>query len=78
MCNLFPTRNVCITKYACLYKLSNGYNGNDPKINMVIPLPQRNHVAKFGKDPIYTELKLSCGNDPVDKNYIYSIGDLDL
>jgi hypothetical protein len=26
----------------------------------------------------YTELKLSCGNDPVVKNYIYSNGDLDL
>ena len=29
------------------------YNGNDPKINRVLPLSQRNHVAKFGKDPIY-------------------------
>ena len=26
----------------------------------------------------YTELKLSCGNDPVVKNYIYSTGDLNL
>jgi len=26
----------------------------------------------------YTELKLSCGNDPVVKNYIHSNGDLDL
>jgi hypothetical protein len=26
----------------------------------------------------YTELKLSWGNDPVVKNYIYSNGDLDL
>ena len=26
----------------------------------------------------YTELKLSCGNDPVVKNYIYSNDDLDL
>jgi hypothetical protein len=26
----------------------------------------------------YTELKLSCRNDPVVKNYIYSHGDLDL
>ena len=25
----------------------------DPKINRVIPLPQENHVATFGKDPIY-------------------------
>ena len=28
-------------------------NGNDPKINRVLHLPQGNHVAKFGKDPIY-------------------------
>jgi hypothetical protein len=26
---------------------------NEPKINMVLPLPQGNHVAKFVKDPIY-------------------------
>jgi len=26
---------------------------NDPKIKRVLPLPQGNHVAKFGKDPIY-------------------------
>jgi hypothetical protein len=26
---------------------------NDPKINKVLPLPQGNHVANFGKDPIY-------------------------
>jgi hypothetical protein len=26
---------------------------NDPKINRVLPLPQGNHVAKFGKDQIY-------------------------
>jgi hypothetical protein len=26
---------------------------NDPKINRVLPLPQRNHVDKFGKDLIY-------------------------
>ena len=29
------------------------YNGNDLKINRVLSLPQGNHVAKFGKDPIY-------------------------
>jgi hypothetical protein len=26
---------------------------NDPKINRILLLPQGNHVAKFGKDPIY-------------------------
>jgi hypothetical protein len=26
---------------------------NDPKINRFLPLPQGNHVAKFGKDLIY-------------------------
>jgi hypothetical protein len=38
---------VCITKYACLTLTF------DPKINRVLPLPQGNHVVKFGKDPIY-------------------------
>ena len=46
----------------------------DPKINKLLPLPQGNHVVKIQ----YTELKLSCGNDSVVKNYIYSNGDLDL
>ena len=50
---------------------------NDPKINRILLLPQGNHVVKFGKDPIY-RTKLSCGNDPVVKNYIYSKGDLKL
>ena len=49
----------------------------DPKINRVLPLPQGNHVVKFGKDPTY-RTKLSCGNDPVVKNSVYSNGDLDL
>jgi hypothetical protein len=26
---------------------------NDPKINRVLPLPQGNHVPRFGQDPIY-------------------------
>jgi hypothetical protein len=51
---------------------------NDPKIIRVLPLPQGNHVVKFGVKIQYTELKLSCGNDPVVKNYIYSNGNLDL
>jgi hypothetical protein len=37
----------------------------------MIPLPSLVKIQ-------YTELKLSCGNDPVVKNYIYSNGDLDL
>jgi hypothetical protein len=44
---------VYITKYAHLYKLSNGIMVMKPKINRVLPLPQGNHVAKLGKDPIY-------------------------
>ena len=48
----------------------------DPKINMILPLPQGNHVVKLVKIQ-YTELKLSCGNDPVVKNSIYSNGDLE-
>ena len=38
------------------YIYSNGdldLRPNDPKINRVRPLPQGNHVAKFGKDLIY-------------------------
>jgi hypothetical protein len=38
------------------YIYSNGgldLSPNDPKINRVFPLPQGNHVAKFGKDSIY-------------------------
>ena len=50
---------------------------NDPKINSVLPLPQGNHVAKFGQDPIY-KTKIIMRNDPVVKNVIYSNGDLDL
>jgi hypothetical protein len=47
------------------------WKGKNPiKINMVFPLPQGNHVAKFGKDPML------CGNDPVVKNSIYSNIDL--
>jgi hypothetical protein len=53
------------------------FNGNDPKINRVLPLPQGNHVAMFFKDPIY-RTKVIMLNDPVVKNYIYSNGDLDL
>jgi hypothetical protein len=51
---------------------------NDPRINRALPLLQGNHVAKFGIKIQYTELKLSCGNDPVVKKYIYSNGELDL
>ena len=53
------------------------YNGNDPKINRVLPLPQGNHVVKFVKDPIY-RTKVICGNDSAVKKYIYSNSDLDL
>ena len=35
---------------------------NDSKINRILPLSQGNHVAKFGEDPIYRTIKLSCGN----------------
>jgi hypothetical protein len=29
---------------------------NDPKINRVLPLPQGNHMVKFGKDASYQVL----------------------
>jgi hypothetical protein len=47
----------------------------EPKIYRVLPLAQGNHVAKFLKIQ-YTELKLSCGNDHVVKNSIYSNGEV--
>ena len=40
---------------------------NDPKINRVLPLPHGNHVAKFGKDPIYRTKVIvwkPCGRPP--------------
>ena len=45
-------REMCASQNMPVYI---NYNGNDPKINRVLPLPQAqgNHVAKFGKDPIY-------------------------
>ena len=47
---------------------------NDPKIYRILPLPQGNHVVKFGKDPIYrTSYHVE---KTVVKNYIYSNGDL--
>ena len=48
---------------------------NDPKINMVLPLPQVNHMAKCGKDPIY-RTKVIMRNDHIFKNNIYSNLDL--
>ena len=50
---------------------------NDPKIYMVLPLPQGNHVVKFGKDPIY-RTKVIMWKRPCCKKYIYSNSDLDL
>jgi hypothetical protein len=38
----------------CIYSNSDlDLRHNDPKINRVLPLPQGNHVAKIGEDPIY-------------------------
>ena len=50
---------------------------NDPKINRVLPLPQGIMWPSLVKIR-YTLLKLSCGNDPNVRNYIYSNSDLDL
>ena len=44
---------MCASQNASIYINYQRYNGNDPKINRVLPLPQGNHVAKFGKNPIY-------------------------
>jgi hypothetical protein len=51
---------------------------NDPKINRVFPLPQGNHVAKFGQDPIYRTKGIVRKRSCCQRNYIYSNGDLDL
>jgi hypothetical protein len=51
---------------------------NDPKIYRVLPFLHGNHMWPSLLKIQYTELKLSCGNDPVVKNYIYSNDDLDL
>jgi hypothetical protein len=40
---------LCIYIFACVLT----HLILDPKINRVLPLPQGNHVVKFGKDPIY-------------------------
>jgi hypothetical protein len=53
------------------------YNGNDPKINRFFPFHRGIMWSSLVKIQ-NTELKLSCGNDPVVKNSIYSNGDLDL
>ena len=71
------TRNVCITKYDRLYKLSNGIMVITPKQIGFFPF-HRGIIWPSLVKIQYTELKLSCGNDPVVKNSIYSNGDLDL
>jgi hypothetical protein len=48
-----------------------------PTINRILTLPQSKDRSSLVKIK-YTKLKLSCGNDPVVKNYIYSSGDLDI
>jgi hypothetical protein len=50
---------------------------NDPKIIRVLPFHRGVMWPSLVKIQ-YTELKLSCGNDHVVKNFIYSNGDLDL
>ena len=49
---------------------------NDPKINRVLPVHRAIMWSSLVKIQ-YTELKLSCGNNPVVKNSIYSNSDLD-
>jgi hypothetical protein len=49
---------------------------NDLKINIFFPFHRGFMWPRLLKIQ-YTELKLSCGNDPVVKNSMYSNGDLD-
>ena len=47
-----------------------------PKINRVLPIPQKNHVAKFVKDSIY---RTSYRAEPtLLSNIIFIVSDLDL
>jgi hypothetical protein len=71
------TRNVCITKYACLYKLSNSIMVMILKWIGFFPFHRGIMWSSLVKIQ-YTELKLSCGNDLVVKYSIYSNSDLDL
>ena len=73
----FTTRNVCITKYARLYELSNGIMVITPKQIGFFPF-HRGIMWPSLVNIQYTELKLSCRNDPVIKNYIHSNSDLDI
>jgi hypothetical protein len=83
------TRNVCITKYDRLYKtillskilfivmVTLTFDLMTPKYIWFFPFHRGIMWPSLLKIR-YTELKLSCGNDPVVKNSIYSNGDLDL
>ena len=46
-------RNDPVVKYSIYSNGDLDLRTNDPKINRALPLLQGNHVAKFGKDPIY-------------------------
>jgi hypothetical protein len=89
-CDLFTFDRPYVTLYDTIYNkkcvhhkirpsiwIIKRYNGNDPKINRILPFPQGIMWPSMVKIQ-YTELKLSCGNDPVVKNSIYSNSDLDL
>ena len=51
---------------------------NEPKINRVLPLSQRNHVAKFVKYPIYRTKTIMQKRPCFPKKYIHCNSDLDL
>jgi len=60
-CLNMSTRNVCITKYARLYKLSNGIMVMTPKYIGFFPFHRGIMWPSLVKIQ-YTELKLLCGN----------------
>ena len=68
---------MCASQNTPVYINYQMYNGNDPIINRVLPLPKGIMWSNLVKIQ-YTERQLSCRNDHVVKNYIYSNGDLDL
>jgi hypothetical protein len=50
---------------------------NDHKINKILPHAEGNREVKFGRDPIYRTIVI-MRKRPIIKNYIHSIGDIDL
>jgi hypothetical protein len=81
---MYCTRNVCITKYVywIFTKLDHMialWKGKNPiYFGVIMSKVKVTIIINMICYRLIIELKLSCGNDPVVKNSIYSNGDLDL